>query len=385
VASTIPTIPGNILRDRILRRARAERIPIQAEIEIIATCNFNCVHCYIAPCAERGDMMSVENAKLILDKLERAGTLTVLLTGGEVLTHRGFREIYIHAKRKGFSVFINTNAYMIGEKWADFFAEWPSEAISISLYGLSNESYEKLTGVPNAFDKVSRAIDLLLERNVRIGLKCPAMTMTSAELPAMKAFAEAKGVKFRTDYNILPQEKGGTQPLQLQLSPRASIELMKRMEPSLGDLRTYVDARIKTPPDDKVYLCGAGRTGLAINVFGGVTTCLSSRKVVANLIEQSFDEVWEILGGKVAVRYPDGHPCGTCKFKAICAGCPATVESLTGLPEGYVQQYCAMTHLRAHELGYHPTGVPRTVTEGIPSHVRTPQRATSRVLPLAMS
>jgi hypothetical protein len=61
------------------------------------------------------------------------------------------------------------------------------------------------------------------------------------------------------------------------------------------------------------------------------------------------------------------------------------VEEATGLPEGYVQQYCQITHLRAHRVGMHPTGVPRTVTEGIPAHVRTPHSAASRALPVLSS
>lgn len=89
-----------------------------------------------------------------------------------------------------------------------------------------------------------------------------------------------------------------------------------------------------------------------------------------------------MLGGKVAKRFPDGHPCATCRFRTICAGCPATVEEATGLPEGYVQQYCQITHLRAQRVGLHPTGVPRTVTEGIPAHVRTPRSAAARALPV---
>ena len=44
--------------------------------------------------------------------------------------------------------------------------------------------------------------------------------------------------------------------------------------------------------------------------------------------------------------------------------------------------YCKLTHQRAYELGYHPTGVPRTVSEGIPAHVRTPDRSAARMLPV---
>ena len=54
----IPSIPVDTLRDRMGSRAMAERIPLWAHVEIIATCNFKCQHCYIAPCAEREDVMS---------------------------------------------------------------------------------------------------------------------------------------------------------------------------------------------------------------------------------------------------------------------------------------------------------------------------------------
>lgn len=382
---SVPAIPGDVMRSRMLSKARAERIPLQAEIEIIATCNFRCVHCYIAPCAERGDVMSLEQARVILRKLADAGTMVLLLTGGEVLTHRQFRDIYLAAKKMGFLVYVNTNAYLIGEKWADFFAEWPPESLSISIYGAGPETYEKLTGIPRSYERCMRAIDLLLERGVKMEVKCPAMTITLDELPKIQAWARSKGLKFRTDHNIMPQEKGGTQPLQLQLAPKDVLALQKRLDPDLEEQRRFAQPRLGANSPfltDKVYLCGAGITNLAVNVFGGVTTCLTSRKVVGNLLEQSFEEVWAALGGKVSIRYPEGHPCATCRFHGICAGCPATVESLTGLPTGYVQLYCKMTHMRAYEMGYHPTGIPRTVTEGVPAGVRTPDTGVERMLPV---
>ncbi len=379
---SFPAISGNVLRSRLIERARRERIPLQAEIEIIATCNFKCQHCYIAPCAEREDVMSLDSALRIFDKLQAAGTMSVLLTGGEVLTHRNFKEIYLAAKRAGFFVYVNTNAYLIGERWADFFKEWRPEIVSISLYGWTKETYETLTGIPRSHERCYRAVDLLLDRGIPVELKCPVLTITADELPAMLAFADSRGVRFRTDHNIMPQEKGGAQPLQLQLSPRASMAVQKKMDPGLVEFEAYAVKRVDTFVGDTVYTCGAGKTGLAINVFGGVTTCLTSRRVVGNLLDQSFDEVWEVLGNKVQAKYPPNHPCATCRFHGMCAGCPATVESLTGLPEGYVQLYCKMTHMRAYELGYHPSGVPRTVTEGIPEGIRTPERANARMLPL---
>ena len=380
--SPIPKISANVMRERMVERARRERIPLQADIEIIATCNFKCVHCYIAPCAEREDVMSLDQANIIFDKLQAAGTQMVLLTGGEVFTHKQFKEIYLSAKRHGFEVFLNTNGYLIGERWADFLAEWPPAGLSISLYGMTPESYEKLTGIPKSYERVMRAIDLLVERKIQFDLKCPAMTITADELPAMQAYAKAKGVRFRTDYSMIPQEKGSNEPLNFQLAPNEVMAVERRIDPELKSFRTYASVRVDGSTTDSVYKCGAGRTSMHINVHGGVSTCSTSRKVIGNLFEQPFAEVWEMLGGKVAVKYPVGHPCASCQFSRICAGCPATVEQLTGMPTGYVQMYCKMTHQRAYELGYHPTGVPRTVTEGIPAHVATPTRATARMLPV---
>jgi radical SAM protein with 4Fe4S-binding SPASM domain len=382
MSCVVPSLPMTTLRERMGSRASSERIPLWAYVEIIATCNFRCQHCFIAPCAEREDVMPLERAELLFDTLARAGTLSLLLTGGEVFTHRQFREIYLSAKRHGFMVYVNSNAYLLGERWADFLAEWPPVIVSISLYGMSDESYERVTGIPNAFRRVDRAIDLLLDRGIRVELKCPAMTLTADELPAMQRYAAARGIDFRYDPIITPQEKGSVRPLQLQLAPRRVLEVDEQLDPGLEGYRKFATEYITVPLNGQVYTCGGGRIALAVNVKGGVSTCLTSRQSVGNLFEQPFEEVWAMLGGKVAKRFPDGHPCATCRFRTICAGCPATVEEATGLPEGYVQQYCKITHLRAHRVGLHPTGIPRTVSEGIPAHVRTPPSAAARALPV---
>jgi radical SAM protein with 4Fe4S-binding SPASM domain len=246
---------------------------------------------------------------------------------------------------------------------------------------MTDESYEKVTGIPNAFSRVDRAIDLLLDRGIRVELKCPAMTLTVDELPAMKAYAAARGIEFRYDPIITPQEKGDTRPMRLQLAPKRVLELDEQMDEGFKEFSGFAE-KFSEPGNASVYRCGGGRIAVSVNVKGGISTCLSSRQAVGNMFEQPFSEVWEMLGGKVAKKFPDGHPCATCRFRTICAGCPATVEEATGLPEGYVQQYCQITHLRAHRIGLHPTGIPRTVTEGIPAHIRTPGREAARALPV---
>src|SRR5687767_10496391 len=102
MTAVLPKISASVLHDRLVSRARSERVPLQADIEIIGTCNFKCVHCYIAPVAKREDVMPLEHARILFDKLAAAGTMRVLLTGGEIFTHRQFKEIYLDAKSRGF-------------------------------------------------------------------------------------------------------------------------------------------------------------------------------------------------------------------------------------------------------------------------------------------
>ncbi|MEP6690655.1 MAG: radical SAM protein [Gemmatimonadaceae bacterium] len=377
----MPTISSALIEDRMGAVARVQREPMQVTLEIIATCNFACKHCYIAPGAERDDVMSLERAQQLFDSFAAAGTMSLLLTGGEVLTHRQFREIYRSAKQHGFLVYVNTNGYLIGERWADFFAESVPHTVSISLYGMSNERYEAVTGIPNAFRRVEHALDLLEARGINYTLKCPAFALTADEIPAMQAYAKARGVRFSWDAVITPHENGGLAPVRLQLAPREVQALGERLDPGGVNTLSYFTPRVK-PHNGRVYSCGAGRQAMHVTVKGDVTTCTSSRHPVGNIFRDGFDHVWGKLGEKVSLRFRAGHPCEKCQFRSVCYSCPANVEAITNAPDGYVPHYCKMTHLRAHGVGLHPTGVPRTMLEGVPTHVQQPGAAVRRALPV---
>ena len=59
----------------------------------------------------------------VAEDMMKAGTLFVLLTGGEPLLYPHFRELYQKLRGLGMIVTINTNGTLIDEEWADFFAE----------------------------------------------------------------------------------------------------------------------------------------------------------------------------------------------------------------------------------------------------------------------
>lgn len=54
----------------------------------------------------------------------KAGTLFLLLTGGEPLLFPDFKTLYLELRNMGMILTINTNGTLLGESWADFFAEY---------------------------------------------------------------------------------------------------------------------------------------------------------------------------------------------------------------------------------------------------------------------
>ncbi len=73
-----------------------------------------------------------------------------------------------------------------------------------------------------------------------VGLKCPALTQTVYGLQRKKELREKRGIEFRYDPIITPQEKGDVRPILLQLAPKELLELDEPMAPVLDSCRAQV-------------------------------------------------------------------------------------------------------------------------------------------------
>lgn len=100
--------------------ARKHRIPLNAKLELLPVCNLNCRMCYIRTDMEtvraQGGLLPVEAWLTLARELRDAGTLFLLLTGGEVFLYPGFEELYTQLIEMGFSITLNTNATLIDER-----------------------------------------------------------------------------------------------------------------------------------------------------------------------------------------------------------------------------------------------------------------------------
>src|ERR1700722_5241974 len=168
----------------------SQRIPINGTIEVTRRCPLTCLHCYnnlpLQDLDARASELTYEEHCRILDEIVEAGCLWLLYTGGEIFARKDFLDIFTYAKRRGLLITLFTNGTLITPKIADYLTQYRPFGIEITLYGRTEETYERLTGVSGSYAKCLQGIKLLMERKLPLKLKTVAVTVNKHEIWEMK-------------------------------------------------------------------------------------------------------------------------------------------------------------------------------------------------------
>jgi len=338
-------------------RSNGRRPPLEGTLETTYRCNLRCAHCYVneaaGDAAEAARELDTERQKSLIDEIADRGCLFLLLTGGEVLVRPDFEEIYRHALSRGLLVIVYTNGTMVTDAVADLFAKHKPQLVEISLYGMTRETYEKVTQIPGSYDKCMAGIERLIARGVPLKLKTMALTWNVHEVPAMQAFAESRGLGFRFDSFLNPRvDCGANRNGELQLSPEQAVALDLQNPARLQELREFALRHAMPKPvlpqQDNVYTCGAGESGFTVDPYGQLQLCQLSRKNSVDVSAGGFVQGWDVDLPRFRSRpWQRNSICRACNLLPMCASCPGAAEMETGDVEKPVPIFCAITHRRA--------------------------------------
>lgn len=313
--------------NRMLAPLRMERYPLSASLELTERCNLNCVHCYINQPANsqsaKAREMSTDQVKGILNQLAQAGTLFLMLSGGEVLLRPDFAEIYLYAKRLGFIVTVFTNGTMITPEIADLLAKAPPQLIEITLSGASTVTFDAVTQVRGSFEHCLKGIRLLLERGLPLVLKTVLLTINQHELQEMKDLANELGVRYRYDSAIWPRLDGNHSPYRYRLSAEETLKMdltdLERVQEwhKTGEKFSGVPLR-----QDLAFTCGAAIRSFHIDSAGRLCACMMMRRPSYSLLEMPFAEAWEKLGEIRKIKRVKHTECENCLANDLCSQCP---------------------------------------------------------------
>lgn len=351
----LPSINYAQFGERLHDKALANRIPLHGSFELTFRCNLRCGHCYCnLPLNDKGAVekeLSTEEVFSIFDQIAEAGCLWLLITGGEPLLRKDFLEIYTYAKKKGFLISLFTNGTLLTPEIADYLAEWPPNELEITLYGVTEKTYEKITRIPGSFRRCKKGIDLLLKRRVPLKLKTIAMTLNHDEIFKIKEYAEGLGVKFRFDPELNSRLDHSKAPCDFRLPPEEVLKLDLADEKRVKAWQEFCERFVVPPQSNNLYVCGAGVSLFHIDPYGELNLCMMSRNKSFSLRHGSFHEGWnEFLPQFMTYKPKKNYKCTQCELLALCSQCPGWAWVENGDLETPVEYLCQITHLRAEEF-----------------------------------
>jgi len=349
-----PVENGEFLK-KVEAKMASQRIPFSGSLEVTFRCNLRCVHCYVGDfrsgVQSKAELSTAEMRK-ILDQIADAGCLDLLLTGGEPLMRPDFLDIYTYAKQKGLMLTLFTNGSLLTPKIVDYLGNWPPQSVEITLYGYSQQTYERVTGISGSHARCMRGIELLLHQGIPLKLKTMLLTLNQHELDDMKHFSESLGVKFRYDPLINAGFDGGKDQLNFRLSPKELVETDLRDDARVVDLIDLARRYEGYVPDTRyLYSCGAGLNSFHIDPFGRMSVCMLARARSYDLRNGNFLEGWEhFFPLERKLPASSDSRCAGCSLRATCPQCPGWAQVESGDAEQAVDFLCQITHLRQDAL-----------------------------------
>jgi uncharacterized Fe-S cluster-containing radical SAM superfamily protein len=286
---------NSIPQDQAVRRSISDRF-VAASYEITELCNVSCVHCYLNG-VRRQSTLSLEDQCVLIDRIEATGAIWLQISGGEPLSSPSFEAVYRHAWDRGFLITVLTNGTLLSqEQFLNLFRERPPFRISVSIYGASKETYERVTRHPGSWELFQTGIRAVQEAGLKLRLKVIELSDNTQELVAMLELAR-QGGEYDHVREIIPTLAGDTRPLDRQAQVHPSSECWSG--------------------------CDAGTSSFHVRADGMACLCKISREPSVPLT--SVSKLVQ-LSHQVLVRPQE---CLSCEQQETCHICPALYRLLT--------------------------------------------------------
>lgn len=338
------------------------RVPIEGMIELTRLCSVRCTHCYIGDARWKRDPEELSTSEMIglLDALAERGTIWLCFTGGEAMIRRDFRELWLHARSRGFILTLFSNATLIDETMADFLAAHPPFNLEVSIYGATEATYEAVTLVKGSYLRFLRGVGNIRRTGLPWKLKTVLIRENAHELDAMRRLAREWGVSFKFDGDINASigegQSGGKAPCASRVESERQIE-EEMADPFLRkDTEDLLERTVAAGRGEKLYDCGAGKHGFYISARGALQMCVLTGHRGHSLrgasgIGAAFDRGWAGFAEVREIQRRPDSPCLSCDIATLCESCPGFAQLENGDEQSGVEHLCRNTHLKALKLG----------------------------------
>jgi uncharacterized Fe-S cluster-containing radical SAM superfamily protein len=296
IVNLTPEEAESLHEDEVVRRSVSRRF-VAASYEITELCNVHCVHCYLSDVRQRSPL-NIDDQLALIDQIESTGAIWLQISGGEPLTAPTFVDVYHHAWDRGFLITVLTNGTLLSQKrFLSLFQERPPFRISVSVYGATKETYERVTSRSGSWEPFQAGILAARTANLKLRLKVIELTDNTHELDQMLDLA-----RISDEYDHV-----------------------REIIPTLGGKAFPTQHQVQGTSEDSCWSgCDAGTTSFHVRADGFACLCKISREPSVPLTEV---ESLVQLSEKVLARPTE---CLACTRTSTCHVCPALYRLLAG-------------------------------------------------------
>jgi radical SAM protein with 4Fe4S-binding SPASM domain len=269
--------------------------------------------------------MGTAEVKDLLGQMAEAGTLFLVLSGGEPLLREDLFELIEYARAKTFSVKLKTNGTLIGEAEARRLRSLAVDEVHVSVYSHRPEVHDGIVRMAGAWDRTMDAVLLLRAQGVKVRLTHILMRQNAGDIEGVRALAQWMGAGFTIDPTITPRMNGDTGVLALNIHRETLREVVHNPD-LVGNVEEFCarPSRVDAKALGEIP-CSAGNTLCYIAPGGDVYPCVQFPLLCGNVRRQGFLEVWRDSGQLREVRAIRGRDlpaCSECLLAGMCTRCP---------------------------------------------------------------
>ena len=357
-----------MISDYLFRKAGIKRIPLNVTMELSPVCNFQCKMCYVrkteAQIRKEGKTIRTWEQWLELAKeLREAGTLFILLTGGEPFLYPHFKELYLELHRMGFLIMINTNGTMIDEDTLDWLKDAAPYRINLTLYGGSRETYGRICGNSAGYDKAMFALRSLKKLGISTAINASMIPENADDLETIMSVGRELDITTRVSTYMFPPVRRDAEETDSRFTPEESADMFMRKAlfslDEAGRLEFFRGHFCPIEPKEEeswgdhkeeFMKCRAGRSSFWISWDGTMCACgLMPFPKTFDAFDGKMLEHWYELTDAVRVE-PVLSACAGCEMRRVCRPCAATVYAESGKIDGRVPYLCQLAQCTTERI-----------------------------------
>lgn len=320
-----------------------KQVPYLIAVNLTARCNLNCAHCYM----DARQKTSIPSNELTCEELssvfediarEAPGTI-IVLTGGEPLLHSQIEEIADVGVRLGLRMVLGTNGVLLSESRIRTLKKIGLSGVGVSLDSVCPDQHDSFRGVPGAFARSVRAIELCRAHGLHTQIHFTVTKDNYDQAAQAVELSHQLGVSIINFFYLVCVGRGES---HLDLPPdlyESSLVEISRLQEQTSEV--MIQSRC-TPHFKRILYqndpsspftraqgydgggCIAGSHYCRIAPDGEVTPCPYLSLSAGNIRDKPFWQIWDRSPLFELLRNPrlQGR-CSVCEFRLLCGGCRA--------------------------------------------------------------